>query len=344
MERAENMNKEHLLAQLDIYNGAYRRGKPLTSDKEYDQLVDLLKENDWYPYENSVEPEPLYKGHVKHSKPMLSMQKAKTDEEIFSWLDKVKLSAKEIGIDTVWICMNAKLDGIACVKEGDIFATRGNGIEGNNVSNIIEKGIVEKTCQSDRVLGELVVKKDYFDMHLSSEFSNARNFVSGAIMADTLNDSTRKAFKEGAVVFQSYSTLDCFTSTIESIKEDFRRYEEAIWKSENYLIDGVILSVVDKELQEYMGETSHHPLWAIALKPQDKKYTSTVTKVEWNTCRTGRVVPTIIVKPIDIDGVTVSRCTGHNAKYIKDEGIEAGVTTGIIRSGSVIPYCLGVIK
>jgi len=342
------MDKEHLIAQLKIYNHHYRLGNPIVPDLIYDQLVDTLKEQNWYPYETEVEPEPLYKNHIRHTKPLLSMKKAKTDEDINKWLLTVEKSAIELGISLkdVWININQKLDGIACVLENGIFATRGNGIEGNNVSNIMDKGIMLDIPKNKKgqILGELVIDLKYFNKYLSSEFSNARNFVSGAIMSDTLNNLTEKAFNDKAIIFQSYSTLPSFSYNLESIRDNFREAEKALWSNTDYLIDGIIFMVINEDIILEMGCTSHHPNYAIALKPNDKIYTSKVIKLHWQCGRSGKITPRVEIEPVNIDGVNVRFASGHNARMVIDMGIEIGVTVEIIRSGSVIPYIVKVVE
>jgi len=346
---------DDIINKLEKWNKAYRNGHPLVPDSLYDSLLEEVPED--HPYRNKPEPEQLYKGHIRHRKPLLSMQKAKTNEEVNKWLDKVQEAGFIYGIkeDDIRICINSKLDGIACVLDNGIFATRGNGVEGNNVSSIIDKGVklilpeddykAKKLTEfSGIILGELVVNLKYFNDNLSIEFSNARNFVSGAVMADTLNNSTKKAFKDGAIAFQSYAMLDSFNYNIVDTRLNFRASEKEIWNNNDYLIDGVILTVLNKEIQEEMGETTHHPNYSLALKPQDEVYTSKVVNIHWNPGRTGKVTPRVELEPVDIDGTIVTFATGHNARMILDMGVKIGVTVEIIRSGSVIPYVVKVIK
>jgi len=92
-----------------------------------------------------------------------------------------------------------------------------------------------------------------------------------------------------------------------------------------------------------MGCTEHHPNYSIALKPKDKKYISKVIDIKWQTGRTGKVCPVVIMDPIEIDGAIVSRASGHNAKMVIDTGIEVGKDIEVVRSGSVIPYIVSVI-
>lgn len=325
--------------QLKEWNSAYRAGTPLVPDAVYDALLDELPEN--HPYRHTIEAEVLYKGRIKHSNPMLSMQKAKTEEEMSKWINAMLKVASQYEL----VKCSAKLDGIAGKQEEGKLVTRGDGQYGNDVTNAFDKGLLVLSKEIDKPnLGEFVVKLDYFNEKLSNEFSHPRNFVSGAIMADTVSYITNKAFEDEAIVFQSYTLLPNKTIPIIDLLNNFREIEDFISSSVNYAIDGVIFELVNPNIKEILGETDHHPNWAIALKPKDKVYTSKIINIIWQTGRTGKVTPIIIIEPVDIDGVIVRRATGHNAKTILEMGIKIGVTVELIRSGSVIPYIVKVLE
>lgn len=335
----------NLLDRLKQANKAYREGNPIISDAEYDALLEKLPKD--HEYRNEIEKEELYKGRIKHNKPMLSMQKAKTNKDMIKWIEQVKKASYNLFLNKreVFVKCTAKLDGIAGKYEQGKLITRGDGQYGNDVTNSFDKGLevlipdIEKTN-----LGEFVVKLDYFKENLSDLFSHPRNFVSGAIMSDTVNSITNKAFESDSIVFQSYDLLPKVLTNIIRLPETFRETESFISNSVNYKIDGVIFEVIDKEIKEYMGETEHHPNWAIALKPKDKTYESIVLDVRWQTGRTGKVTPVVIMKEVEIDGVMVNRATAHNAKNVVDIGLYIGAKIELIRSGSVIPYIIGVIE
>lgn len=333
-----------IVMQLKELNKAYREGKPIVPDSVYDALRDKLPEN--HPYRHKIEPEKLYKGRIKHKEPMLSMQKARTDNDMQKWVNKI-LDASTIK-DNLKIRCTAKLDGIAGkLKDGKLI-TRGDGIYGNDVTNCIKKGIVFRDDLYSGGLGEFVIDLDYFNERILNvtDFSNARNFTSGAIMAEieNLNPYTSKAFEDKAIAFQFYRDLPRIDSNILTLLDNFRETESIIRDSVNYLIDGVIFEVLDENLKKSLGCTNDYPNWAIALKPKDKIYISVVNEISWATGRTGKVTPTVLIEPIDIDGVKVSRASGHNARMLMDLGIEVGKTVEIIRSGSVIPYIVGVVE
>ena len=69
-----------------------------------------------------------------------------------------------------------------------------------------------------------------------------------------------------------------------------------------------------------------------------------VIDVIWDPSMYGYLQPTVIIEPVEIEGSTISRATGHNAKFIKDNSIGVGSIIKIIKSGDVIPYILDVVK
>jgi NAD-dependent DNA ligase len=64
---------------------------------------------------------------------------------------------------------------------------------------------------------------------------------------------------------------------------------------------------------------------------------TTVKEVEWNLSRNGLLIPRIIIEPVTIGGATISKVTGHNAKFIVESGLGNGAKILIRRSGDVIP-------
>ena len=55
-------------------------------------------------------------------------------------------------------------------------------------------------------------------------------------------------------------------------------------------------------------------------------------------------MPTIIIEPVDVCGVTIKRVTGNNAKFIVDNKLGIGAEVEVIRSNDVIPKIQRVIK
>lgn len=104
-----------------------------------------------------------------------------------------------------------------------------------------------------------------------------------------------------------------------------------------YEIDGMVIKVNDLHLQDQLGNTSHHPRWAIAYKFKARQATSQLLGVEFQVGRTGAVTPVAKIKPVQVGGVTVSSISIHNEDYIKDKDLMIGDAILIERSGDVIP-------
>jgi DNA ligase (NAD+) len=59
--------------------------------------------------------------------------------------------------------------------------------------------------------------------------------------------------------------------------------------------------------------------------------------------RHGHLAPTILVDRVAVGGLYIEKVTGHNAKYIYDEGIGPLALVRLRRTGDVIPIVDAVI-
>ena len=160
-------NLESIVKTLD---DNYYNGSSIVSDNEYDLIIDFIKNN--YP-----DSEILNKtGHVVNSTKKIklptflgSMDKVK---KIDSWVKKYP---------DEWI-ISDKLDGISLLLTNNKAFTRGNGIEGQDISWILYY-IDNSKISTDMIRGELIVSKKNWEIIKAKypDFSNPRNFVSGII-------------------------------------------------------------------------------------------------------------------------------------------------------------------
>jgi NAD-dependent DNA ligase len=74
------------------------------------------------------------------------------------------------------------------------------------------------------------------------------------------------------------------------------------------------------------------------------KAQSHIINIEWNISKDGNIIPTIIIEPVDIGGVTIKRITGNNARYIEENKLGIGAYVEVIRSNDVIPKIENVIE
>ncbi|CAB5085697.1 DNA ligase (NAD(+)) (EC [Olavius algarvensis associated proteobacterium Delta 3] len=327
-----------LVEKLNAYNDAYRRGKPLISDVEYDALVEQLREiAPQHPFLNAVEPETFEnKIEIRHPAPMLSTEKAYTEEQLSRFVSRVMKAAGDIGVLDVRFRVTPKLDGLAGRDDGTIFASRGNGEVGYEISSAFQKGVIPVGGRGLGI-GEIVIEMSYFEEHLAEEFEHPRNMVVGIVASDTLNEYARRAIEDGKVHFVPYSQLVSWEGSATALLENTEDIIQELTKQVDYPIDGVVAEVINEDVKTYMGATSHHYRWQIAIKSKGETAETTVRSVMWQVGRTGSITPVMEVEPVLLSGANIRRVTAHHAGLIRKEGIGEGARIEIIRSGEVIP-------
>lgn len=360
---------DQLKNRIKEANDAYRIGKPVMSDSEYDILIEELA---------TLSPEDELLSVVGHEIldetrkarlpiPMASMNKIKTLDEIKDW-QRLKLIPNAVEI----IC-TPKYDGLSLCKDelnNGAAITRGDGVYGQK-SNEHYKLIGNKLYNGVEFAysyGEVIMPKQVFLDKYSEDFANPRNLVAGLINSKTISDSLKDCnfIKYGAVpapAFRNHFTtkqqvLDTLNDNqkvkvpyhvcgILDLSEDLLISLFKEW-SEEYEIDGIILEVNNLATQESLGRetSSGNPVWARAFKHDsfEQKAESEVIGISWNISKQGLLKPIIHINPIKLDGVTVSNVTGNNARFVKDMGIGVGAKVIVKRSGMVIPKIIDVVQ
>lgn len=336
---------DKLIAQIQAYNEAYRRGEPRISDKQYDDLVEKLRQADpSHPFLLMVEPEKFEgRQEVRHPIPMLSIEKAYDEKQLERFINRVKKEAAEIDVQDVLLKVTAKLDGLAGRDDGHIFATRGNGEVGYEISSAFTKGVIPIGGRGQG-LGEVVVVKSYFDANMLGKFEHPRNMVVGIISSDTLNENADKALKEGMVHFVPYAQLPSWIGTGEALVQNRDEVIAELFAGIDYQSDGVVVEVTDETVRNHMGATAHHYRWQIAIKSRGETARTIVEGIVWQVGRTGIITPVLMVHPVTLSGATIRRVTAHHAGLIKKNHIGKGAEIEIIRSGEVIPKLEKVYK
>lgn len=118
---------------------------------------------------------------------------------------------------------------------------------------------------------------------------------------------------------------------------EFYREVEVRKDSLPFEIDGIVVKVNDRLLQEELGEISRSPRWAIAAKYSPDRAETTVEDIVVSVGRTGTITPVAILSPVVVRGVTVRRATLHNQDLIDAKDIRVGDRVVVQRAGEVIP-------
>lgn len=336
----------------------YYNGEGVISDKLYDDLFDEIKKRDpKNDFLKKVGFEITGKNKVELPYYMGSMDKIKISES-----DRLSKWQKKFNKHD-YVVMD-KLDGISglfVLKNGvKKLYTRGNGTIGQDITHLINTIPSFKfSVSTDIVLrGELIISKKKWEKY-TSQFSNARNMVSGLVNSKKINTDIMKDIdfvtyeimeprmrqSEQLKFLQKNKMTHVYYETLDKSDLDFEMLDEILLdrrEVSEYEIDGII--IMDDSLHDYNAEGN--PDFAFAFKDASEKQTADVIvkDVEWNVSKDGYLKPKLVLEPTKLSGVIISNATAFNAKYIVDNKIGPSSVVKIIRSGDVIPHVLEVIK
>jgi DNA ligase (NAD+) len=137
-----------------------------------------------------------------------------------------------------------------------------------------------------------------------------------------------------------FKTSAPYTRVLRGIEEVIQYCQDFENKRDDlgYEIDGMVVKVNQIDLQEKIGQTSHHPRWAIAFKFKARQASSKLIQVEYQVGRTGSVTPVAKIEPVFVGGVTISSLSLFNEEVVREKNLMIGDTVLIERAGDVIPY------
>jgi DNA ligase (NAD+) len=107
-------------------------------------------------------------------------------------------------------------------------------------------------------------------------------------------------------------------------------------------VDGVVVKVDQRDLQEILGEGADAPRWAVAYKFPAARGTTRLRAVHFQVGRTGRLTPVADFEPITLGGARVTRASLHHAGELHRLDLHEGDTLVVERAGDVIPVVAGV--
>ena len=369
------------LAELISYHSDlyYNKANPELSDSEFDRLWDELQTlSPNHPQLQRVGSDPP-PGSVKvnHLFPMLSLDKANTNDEVIHYITETTAQGRR------FVCQ-PKLDGSALSLEyrcGRLVraATRGSGVRGEDItanarriSNVPESIDWKGDCH---IRGEVVMPLATFREKYSEIAPNPRNLAAGSLRQKTLKSGTGKAED---LIFLAYGakfpesdnrhpdsqippnfTYDSeIISWLQSVGIEVAGNHIAsgldndstidavtsaieYWTQKraeaDWEIDGIVIKLDRLDKRELLGMTAHHPRWALAWKFPPEEATTVLMDVEWQVGRTGNITPVSRVAPVVVSGVTVENTTLHNRGEVIRLGIKIGDKVRIVRRGDVIP-------
>ena len=363
---------DELAAQLIALREAYYEGAPKVADAEYDALEDELRGLLASHPELAPDPNPLEQvgapgvlhAPVRHSRPMLSLEKATKPEQVEAFFARFPGQS---------VVVMPKLDGLslAVVYEDGRLAravTRGDGTTGDDVTMLVRAlvdGVPASVTSAGRVevRGEAVMLRSTFaaynEAHPDKPLINPRNAAAGTIRAkDPATVSERRlhffAFdldaSEGAAadLEEGLRALGFDPAGMRHC-DDAAAAQEVISAIESerasldYDLDGAVLRLADRDAFAAAGTRSSSPRGALAFKFAAEEKTTVLSDVVWDVGKTGKIAPVAWLEPVFVGGTTVTRATLANQEVIRARGIKIGDTVLVRRAGDVIPFVAGVL-
>ena len=298
---------------------------------------------------------------IFHDAPMLSLDKAYDVATVEKWAASFEGAIIEA----------PKIDGMAASlkydAEGKLVhaTTRGDGVRGELFTkNAMFIDAIPKqvpgTGKPFEIRGEVFLPISVFKARFAGTFASPRNTCAGAIKS---KEPQRTA--DYSLSFFTYSVRGRDDASLsESLawaasvgfpvvpyvlreRGDIQvGYDEWLAKRTDidFELDGVVYTADVCSEQRRLGETSHHPRWAIAFKFQGESGTSTIVDIEWSVSRTGAITPVAIIEPVTLSGASVTRCSLHNLQIIRNIGASIGARVVAMRRGGVIPHIESVLE
>jgi len=262
--------------------------------------------------------------------------------------------------------LSAKMDGTSGLyHDGGLF-TRGNAVQGRDISHIVPHMNLPDVNYTVR--GEIVMKKSIFDSkykgkkskyggvrkvnrcsvsgsliginHIDYGFIADLDFIAYEIMLDSDKQMTPS---EQFEILERDGFMVAHNSVVDDINDDsLAAVYGWILTDYDYLADGVVV----RGDRPYKLMAGKNPNYAKAFKdplPQDTAVT-TIIDIEWNPSQHGYLVPTITYEPVFIHGVELKRTAGHNARDVIKRGLGPGAKVEIIYWGMVNPRINKVLE
>lgn len=333
-------------------------------DKLYDELVSLEKETG-IVFANSPTQNVGYEvvsalPKERHEKPMLSLNKTKSVEELADWL------GGQTGL------LSWKMDGLTIVltyQNGTLVkaVTRGNGEIGEVITANAKAFVnvpLNISYQGELILrGEAIIRYSDFEKineqieDVDAKYKNPRNLCSGSVRqlnseitaqrqvhfyafslvkADGIDFKNSRKEQFEWLKTQGFEVVEYHEVTKETLPETVKMYSEAIAENDTPS-DGLVLLYDDIAYGQSLGRTAKFPRDSIAFKWADEIQETKLLYIEWSASRTGLINPVAVFEPVELEGTTVSRASVHNISIMEGLELGAGDRITVYKANMIIP-------
>ena len=365
-----NINRmKELISVLNRASKAYyAEDTEIMSNYEYDRLYDELVELEKTTGVTLADSPTANVGFEavdelpkeRHERPMLSLAKTKSREELRDWLN-----GKEA-------LLSWKLDGLTIVLtyfEGKLAkaVTRGNGEVGEVITNnarVFKNVPLSIPYQGELILrGEAVISYSEFERinseieDVDAKYKNPRNLCSGSVRqlnneitsrrnvnfyafslvkADGVEDNNSRVEQFAFLKRQGFDVVEYKIVNPDTILDEIEYFENKI-TTYDIPSDGLVLTYDDIAYGSSLGRTAKFPRDSIAFKWADEVRETTLQEMEWSASRTGLINPVAIFEPVELEGTTVSRASVHNISIVRGLKLGIGDRITVYKANMIIP-------
>ena len=320
----------------------YNTGKPIMTDEQFDTRLEdlrLLEKETGVVLTNSPTQRVGAKvltelKEVKHSHPMLSLEKCHTVDELIKFANNKELVAS-IKLDGLTISLTYE-DGVLIRAE-----TRGDGYVGSDVTEHIRqfKNVPLKINKEGVYVVEgeaIITNEDFAKVNKDGEYKNSRNLASGTLSVldtslvakrklrfcnwdiiegggNSLKDNLNEARELGFDVVPFWSVINLEPKKLQNTIDYVFDYA----KEEGLPCDGIVFKFNDIEYGKSLGATSHHFKNGIAYKAKDDVYETELIDITYDVGKSGVLTPVAVFKPVKIGGAMVEKASLANISIME---------------------------
>lgn len=313
----------------------YDEGIQIISDSEYDILNEYIENEENLDNKETATLIPAKAGKIKLPIQMWSLNKCRRYDK------KIDCTIMD------------KLDGVSCLIHNKHAYTRGNGIYGYDITEMIKP---TPDIENYAIRGELIIQKEIFEKKYSSLYSNCRTMVCAFVHRNLYNpdiefvayelislSSQDHDINKQMEILKQHNIQTVYYKNFKNIgNDDFEEILEHRNINSLYEIDGIVVS--PEGLERRSNNLTGNPKYTFAYKKNIRGIVTNVIDIEWSVNRSAIFVPVIHISPVNINGTIIKRISGHNLNYLKSRGIGINSRVEVIKSGQIIPFIIDVLE
>lgn len=275
-----------------------------------------------------------------------------------------KKTGKKIDLNKVKIMMQCKFDGSSAIlesKEKPLWITRGD-TRNNLASNIthIMSSFNDLYC-NEKDIGikfEVMMPEENKDLinelirDKNSKYHNSRQIVTATLNSneadfkvDYLYPVPLRIIHDGEDIesihpdlIKDFPTEICTFGDRDIIRNFANKNRYAIHNGKHFRTDGVVLTILDKDICRVLGRDNNINNFEVAYKFTEESAISKVKGCEFYVSNFGYVTPVLVVNDVILKGNTINHISLSNNERFNEMNLHYGDEVKVLYD--IIPYAI----